>query len=93
MKDKKYQTKINFKKAVGLIIRNTKNIDTHKYCIDVMQQNLAAIGLLQSAHQMLMKDHLDNCFRKIVEIKNEKRRRQMLMEILGVTKEYRRTIL
>jgi DNA-binding FrmR family transcriptional regulator len=61
-------------------------IEKEQYCIDIMQQNLAAIGLLKSAHQMLMENHLNTCFKKAMATKNEQKKRQMIQEILGVTK-------
>jgi DNA-binding FrmR family transcriptional regulator len=51
-----------------------------------MQQNLAVIGLLKSAHQMLMENHLNTCFKTAMGTKNEKRKQEMTQEILGVTK-------
>ncbi len=59
---------------------------SNEYCIDIMQQNLAAIGLLKSAHQMLLENHLSTCFKKAVDTSNLKRRRAMTDEILKVTK-------
>ena len=57
-----------------------------EYCIDIMQQNLAVIGLLKSAHQMLMEGHLNNCFKKAMATNNEKRKQEMIQEILKVSK-------
>jgi len=51
-----------------------------------MQQNLAVIGLLKSAHQMLMRGHLNTCFRSAMASKNEKKKQEMIEEILKVTK-------
>ncbi len=89
MKNSKRKIIINFKKAQSLIARNTENVKSCKYCVDVMQQNLAAIGLLRSAHQTLMKNHLNNCFKQVIEAKNEKRRRKMVIEIQEVTKLFK----
>ena len=90
-------TLINFKKAQSLVTKIIKMVESNEYCIDIMQQNLAAIGLLKSAHQMLMENHLSTCFRKAVETpkknklsagqaKSEKRKQEMIQEILKVTK-------
>ncbi len=86
MNSKKQKTLINFKKAQSLISKITKMIENDQYCIDIMQQNLAVIGLLKSAHQMLMENHLNTCFKKAMETKNEKRKQEMIKEILKVTK-------
>ena len=61
-------------------------VETNEYCINIMQQNLAAIGLLKSAHQMLMENHLNTCFKTAMATKNEKRKQEMIEEILKVTK-------
>ncbi|MBU4369410.1 metal-sensing transcriptional repressor [Patescibacteria group bacterium] len=82
----KQKTLINFKKAQGLLSKIIKMTEENKYCIDVMQQNLAVIGLLKSAHQMLMEGHLNTCFKKAMGTKNEKRKEEMIKEILKVTK-------
>lgn len=82
----KENTLINFKKAYGLILKIIKMVEANEYCIDIMQQNLAVIGLLKSAHQMLMENHLNTCFKKAMETKNEKRKQEMIQEILKVTK-------
>lgn len=85
MPDKKKKTLINFKKTQSLIKKIMKMVEDDEYCIDIMQQNLAAIGLLRSVHQMLMENHLNTCFKKAMETKNEKKKRAMIREILKVT--------
>jgi len=86
MNNKKQETLINFKKAQSLISKIIKMVETDEYCIDIMQQNLAVIGLLKSAHQMLMENHLNTCFKTAMATKNEKRKQKMIQEILKVTK-------
>ena len=86
MTTQKENTLINFKKAQSLILKIIKMVEADKYCIDIMQQNLAVIGLLKSAHQMLMENHLSTCFKKAVDTNNVKRQREMTQEILKVTK-------
>jgi len=86
MTNKKQETLINFKKAHSLTAKIIKMVEVNEYCIDIMQQNLAVIGLLKSAHQMLMEGHLNTCFKKAMEAKNEKRKQEMIQEILKVTK-------
>ncbi|MFH1225777.1 MAG: metal-sensing transcriptional repressor [bacterium] len=80
------KTLINFKKAQGLLAKIIEMIGNKEYCIDIMQQNAAAIGLLKSAHQMLMENHLNTCFKNAMASKNEKRKQAMIQEILKVTK-------
>jgi DNA-binding FrmR family transcriptional regulator len=85
MKNKKQKTLINFKKSYSLLSKIIKMLESDEYCIKIMQQNLAVIGLLRSAHEMLMENHLDTCFKKAMSTGNAKKKRQMTEEILKVT--------
>ncbi|MDD4785236.1 MAG: metal-sensing transcriptional repressor [Candidatus Shapirobacteria bacterium] len=80
------ETITNFKKAQSHLGKIIKMVENGEYCIDVMQQNLAVIGLLKSAHQMLMENHLKTCFSTAMKSGNEKRKEEMTQEILKVTK-------
>lgn len=82
----KEKTLINFKKTQSLLSKIIKMAEQDTYCIDIMQQNLAAIGLLRSAHQMLMENHLNTCFKRAMETLNGKRKQEMIQEILKVAK-------
>lgn len=86
MTGQKEKTLVNFKKAQSLIAKIIQMTAEDEYCIDIMQQNLAVLGLLKSAHQMLMENHLNTCFKSAVASKNEKKKRAMVEEILKVTK-------
>ena len=86
MTTQKENTLTNFKKAQSLILKIIKMVEADEYCIDIMQQNLAVLGLLKSAHQMLMENHLNTCFKKAMATRNEKRKQEMIQEILRVTK-------
>ena len=86
MTRQKAKALISFKKANSLTAKIIKMIESDEYCINVMQQNLAAIGLLKSAHQLLMENHLHTCFKNAMETKNEKKKQDMTQEILTVTK-------
>jgi DNA-binding FrmR family transcriptional regulator len=77
---------ISFKKAQGSISKIIEMVNNGEYCVDIMQQNLAVIGLLRSAHEMLMENHLNSCFKNAMTSKNEKKKNQMTEEILKVTK-------
>jgi len=86
MDTKHEKTIINFKKARTHVDKIIKMIEDGEYCIDVMQQNLAVIGLLKSAHQMLMEGHLNTCFKNAMKTNNEERKQKMILEILKVSK-------
>ena len=82
------KTLIAFKKANSHIGSIIKMLEEDKYCIDIMQQNLAVIGLLKSAHQQLMEAHLNACFKDAMETNNEKKKQEMVQEVLQVTRLY-----
>jgi len=42
--------------------------------------------MLKSAHQILMENHLRSCFTKAMESKQDKRKFEMIEEILKVTR-------
>lgn len=80
------KTLVNFKKARTHIDKVVTMLENGEYCINIMQQNLAVIGLLKSAHQMLMEGHLNTCFKNAMKTNNEKRKQEMIEEILRVSK-------
>ncbi|MCU0680524.1 MAG: metal-sensing transcriptional repressor [Planctomycetes bacterium] len=86
MKNKKELSVINFKKANSLLVKIIQMVERNEYCINIMQQNLAVIGLLKSAHQMLMENHLTTCFSSAMSSRNEKIKQKMIEEILKVSK-------
>lgn len=86
MTNNKQKALINFKKAHSSLAKIIDMTEKNVYCMDIMQQNLAVIGLLRSAHEMLMENHLSSCFANAMASKDEKKKKQMTSEILKVTK-------
>jgi len=86
MTPQKAKALINFKKTRSLMEKIIEMVENDSYCINIMQQNLAAIGLLRSAHEMIMENHLNTCFKSAFETKNLKKQQQMTEEILKITK-------
>lgn len=86
MINQKQEILINFKKAQSHVAKIIKMTEDGEYCINIMQQNLAVIGLLKSAHQKLMEGHLNSCFKNAMGTKNEKKKQEMIDEILRVSK-------
>lgn len=79
---------ISLKKANTLLSKIIEMVESDCYCIEVMQQNLAVIGLLRSAHESIMENHLNTCFKSAMATKNEKQKLEMIEEILKVTNLY-----
>ncbi|MFA4942301.1 MAG: metal-sensing transcriptional repressor [Patescibacteria group bacterium] len=85
-KNSKSEALISLKKSQSLLGKIIKMVEAGDYCVDIMQQNLAAIGLLKSAHQNLMAGHLNSCFKNAMASSNEKLKQKMVAEILQVSK-------
>ncbi|MFZ2038862.1 MAG: metal-sensing transcriptional repressor [Minisyncoccia bacterium] len=86
--EKKKKVITGLKKASSLLNKVINMVEDDHYCIEVMQQNLAIIGLLRSAHEVLMENHLNTCFSSAVASKDEKKKKAMTEEILKVTKMF-----
>ena len=86
MNIKKQKTLTSFKKAKSSLEKIIRMVEEDQYCIDIMQQNLAVIGLLRSAHQQLMEGHIDSCFREAAGSSDTKKQQRMTEEILQVSK-------
>ncbi len=84
----KYKKKslTNIKKAIGTLKKIIQMVEQDKYCIDIIQQNLAVIGLLKSANQSLLEGHLQNCFTNGIQSKNKKTQNKMIKEIIQINK-------
>lgn len=83
---KREKALISFRKAHSHLNNIIKMVEDGHYCISVMQQNLAVIGLLKSAHQTLMENHLHGCFTNAVLSNNKKKQEEMVEEIIKVSK-------
>jgi len=77
---------IALKKAGTHLSNVIKMVEEKEYCIDILQQNLAVIGLLKSANNRLMERHLQSCFANAMKGTNENRKREMIDEILRINK-------
>jgi len=86
MNEHKAKAVIACKKVRSLMDKIIEMSENNVYCVDIMQQNLAAIGLLKSAHQSLLEGHLRSCFIDAMSSANTKRKKDMIEEILKVSK-------
>ena len=84
MKNNKEKVIINLKKASSLLKKQIEMIENDEYCIDIMQQNLAVMGMLKSSHEKLMRNHLNTCFKHAMETDNEEKKQEMIEEIVKV---------
>ncbi|MFA7208845.1 MAG: metal-sensitive transcriptional regulator [Parcubacteria group bacterium] len=82
MEDKEILTAL--RKAQSHLGNVIKMVENKEYCIDILQQNLAVIGLLKSGNNKLMARHLNSCFVNAMRGTNEKRKQEMIEEILKI---------
>jgi DNA-binding FrmR family transcriptional regulator len=76
---------IALKKAKSLVETMIHMVETDRYCIDIMQQNLATIGLLRNFHKNIMEDHLNSCFKEAMASSDTEKQQTMIKEIMTVT--------
>lgn len=75
---------IAVKKARSLMDKIMKMLEENKYCIDIVQQNLAIIGLLRSANLALLEGHIDHCVTNAAKEKDNKKLNKMMKELLVI---------
>ena len=80
------KTLIALKKAQSLLAKIITMKEEGRYCVDIMQQNLAVIGLLKATNQELLANHLNSCFKKAMESSNVNKQKEMIGEILQLSK-------
>ena len=80
------KTTIALKKAQTLIAKVHTMLQEDKYCIDIIQQNLAIIGLLKSANLSLLEGHMNHCVKNAVKSNDSKRLNLMMGEMVTIMK-------
>lgn len=77
---------IAMKKAKTSIEKIMKMIEEDKYCIDVIQQSLAVIGLLKSANMTLLQGHVDHCVKNACKSGKKKDIEEKMSELIRILK-------
>lgn len=77
----KKKTINNIKKVRGQMELILKMIVDGRYCIDIIQQCNAAIGILRQANNMMLESHLETCGHKL-NAKNGVLRKKFIQEII-----------
>lgn len=88
--DKKEKVHISLKKANSHIKKIIQMVEYDAYCIDIIQQILAVQGLLRSAQAQILESHLKTCFQRAMAGKSEKKKKELIKEILQIIKLYNR---
>ena len=86
MAHNKEKVSIALKKASSLVQKVNKMAEEDQYCIDIIQQVLAVMGLLRSVNELLLEGHLNNCFKNAMTSKDKKRQQEMIEELTKVMK-------
>lgn len=89
--ENKKQASISLKKAQTHLSKILKMIENDEYCIDILQQMLAVNGLIKSASNKVLKDHLDHCFSEGMRSEDPKRREELITEVLNILDLEKRT--
>lgn len=77
------QVKKGLQKAAGQLETVRKMVESDRYCMDVIQQNNAVVGLLQQANSQILESHLRTCGVALAS-KSAKERDSFIQEILRV---------
>ncbi len=86
MKQSNEKTLISLKKSRTLLDKIISMLEEDKYCIDIIQQNLAVMWLLKSTNLNLLEWHLSCCFVDAVKSNDKKRQSDMIQEVLTIVK-------
>ncbi len=86
MKKNNDKTLISLKKARSTLDKVISMIEQDKYCISVIQQNLAVIWLVKSSNLQLLEGHLSCCFVDAAKSNDEARLNDMVQEVLTIVK-------
>jgi CsoR family transcriptional regulator, copper-sensing transcriptional repressor len=74
------------KKARTSLDKIIKMVEDDKYCIDIIQQNLAVIWLLKSANMNLLESHMNCCVKNAFNSKDEVQIDEKIWELVKVLK-------
>ena len=86
MAHNKDKVMIAMKKAKTSLEKVMKMIYEDKYCIDVIQQSLAVMGLLKSANMTLLEGHVDCCIKNACKKGDKKDIEEKMAELIRVLK-------
>lgn len=76
---------IALKKAQSHLSNVIAMVENKKYCIDILQQNLAVIGLLKSANGKILERHLKSCFTDAIIEGSNKKKQKMIDEVIRLS--------
>jgi len=84
MDKNKKEASIALKKARTSINNIIEMIDEGHYCLDVLQQILAVNGLLKSASDKILTNHLNTCFSTGIKSNDDVLQKKLVKEVVDV---------
>ncbi|QQR83469.1 metal-sensitive transcriptional regulator [Candidatus Peregrinibacteria bacterium] len=83
-KEFKDKTLLQLKKAQGMLKKVISMAEEDAYCIDVLQQSLATVGLVKGANKLILENHLNACFKEGMKTANDLKQQELIRELLHV---------
>jgi CsoR family transcriptional regulator, copper-sensing transcriptional repressor len=80
----KQKAQLQLKKASGTLKKVMEMLEKEEYCVDVLQQSLAVMGLLKSANKTILENHLNSCFKEGMDKKNCCDQEKLIGEVLHI---------
>jgi DNA-binding FrmR family transcriptional regulator len=81
---------VSLKRIEGQIRGVQRMIEDRQYCIDILNQILAAKGALSRVEEKILQKHFKHCVTTAITGHSEKQKRQKLDEILALINRTRR---
>lgn len=82
--DPKKQSLIALKKAQSHLLKIQKMVEADEYCIKILEQLLAVNGLIKSASDKILKNHLETCFKDGIGSQDAHKQNTLIEEMIGV---------
>lgn len=90
MEESKQKILLSVKKARGSLNRIEKMIESGDECFSVIQQTLATIGLLESANDKMLEEHIDQSLQEVFGKKSKKQRETLRKELTKIIQASRK---
>ncbi len=84
MDKSKKNASIALKKAKTSLNNIIQMIEKDEYCLDILQQILAVNGLLKSASDKILQNHLNTCFIDGMKKQNSEEKEKLIKEVIEV---------
>ena len=83
-KEFKDKTITQLRKTQGMISKVIEMAESDRYCIDLLQQSLAAMGLLKGVNKLILENHFSSCFKTGMQTSSSKKQKELIKEVIQV---------